>query len=550
MRVRARVIVVVASIVASGASPAAAGGLFLPGSGAISTSRAGAAVASADDGEALSINPAGLAKSHGTTITISAALIRYSMQFTRRGTYDDIPGVAQPYEGTKYQTIENQPKPPLGIGSVQPIPVIAVVTDLGGKVPWLRLAAGIYAPNAYPFRDMTGGYQFENGDPSKPPPAARYDIMKQESQLLFPSLAAAFRLGRSVDLGVRVSAGRAKSKSTVMVWGTPGNVDESIGNDTQFTAEVADDFVPTFGVGIAFRPTRSLEFAAVYNSAAVLHTKGTAVTVKGTDVDQTRVVGPIPDAMSRCETGGTFEAQKACISLQLPQNATVAARYKMFDEDGALSGDLELDVGWENWGKRCDYSYAGIMKDPDCTSPGQFLVNLDSGLYINNSFEQPLEINSVNLGLQDTYSVRLGGSLRGTLYTDHTLILRGGIGYDTQAARDGWFRANLDGASRLTATLGGGYRTERWELNLGGGVIFEGTNTNGGAGPGGADCNPSTTTTFGCVGNGSSHPIEDRQGPDPTNPLLRPEDQFENPVNQGTFKSHYVLLMLGFSTWF
>src|SRR6188474_953580 len=78
-----------------------AGGLFLPGSGAISTSRAGAAVASADDGEALSINPAGLAKSKGLTLTISAAITRYYMKFNRTGGYDtpqsDID--AQGYEG-------------------------------------------------------------------------------------------------------------------------------------------------------------------------------------------------------------------------------------------------------------------------------------------------------------------------------------------------------------------------------------------------------------------------------------------------------------------
>ena len=54
-----------------------AGGLFLPGSGATSTSRAGAAITSADDGEALSVNPAGLAKTKGWTITISTAFIRY-----------------------------------------------------------------------------------------------------------------------------------------------------------------------------------------------------------------------------------------------------------------------------------------------------------------------------------------------------------------------------------------------------------------------------------------------------------------------------------------
>src|SRR5262245_59816041 len=174
-----RALIVSAVLAWAAASPAEAGGLFLPGSGAISTSRAGAAVASAEDGEALSINPAGLAKSSGTTITIAASLIRYSMQFTRRGTYDSVSDDDQAYEGTPYSTVENRPKRPLGIGSVQPIPVIAVVTDLGGRVQGLRLAAGLYAPNAYPFRDMTDGYTF-NEDLSQPPPPSRYDIMKQE----------------------------------------------------------------------------------------------------------------------------------------------------------------------------------------------------------------------------------------------------------------------------------------------------------------------------------------------------------------------------------
>src|SRR5689334_22664175 len=131
-----------------------AGGLFLPGSGAVSTSRAGAAVASASDGEALSINPAGLAKSKGTTITLSAAIINYAMSFERRGTYDAIDTEALPYEGQPFPTVRNDASPPLGIGKYQPIPVIAVVSDLGGAVKGLTLAAGVYAPNSYPFRDM------------------------------------------------------------------------------------------------------------------------------------------------------------------------------------------------------------------------------------------------------------------------------------------------------------------------------------------------------------------------------------------------------------
>jgi long-subunit fatty acid transport protein len=186
---------------------ASAGGLFLPGSGAISTSRAGAAVASTDDGEALSINVAGLSKTKGTTITISAAIISYSMQFSRRGTYDNIATEDPPYEGTAFGTIKNESKPPLGIGSFQPIPVIAIVSDLGGKVKGLHVAAGLYAPNAYPFRDMSNGYVF-NGDFNAPPPPTRYDIVRQEAAVLLPSVAVSYRISPKFDVGARFTAGR------------------------------------------------------------------------------------------------------------------------------------------------------------------------------------------------------------------------------------------------------------------------------------------------------------------------------------------------------
>jgi hypothetical protein len=40
------------------------------------------------------------------------------------------------------------------------------------------------------------------------------------------------------------------------------------------------------------------------------------------------------------------------------------------------------------------------------------------------------------------------------------------------------------------------------------------------------------------------------QGPDPDNPIMPPDQQALNPVNQGDYKSHYVLFMLGVSAWF
>ena len=69
---------------------------------------------------------------------------------------------------------------------------------------------------------------------------------------------------------------------------------------------------------------------------------------------------------------------------------------------------------------------------------------------------------------------------------------------------------------------------------------------NPGANADGSDCNP-TEAVLGCSGNGANRPLEERQGPDPTNPLLTPETQFENPYNQGSITSSYIMFTLGFS---
>lgn len=561
------------------ATSATAGGLFLPGSGAISTSRAGAAVSSVDDGEALSINPAGLAKAeHAWTITVSAAVIRYYMEFSRRGTYDDVLETPpDPYSGQAFPTVENDPKPPTGIGSFQPIPVVAVVANLG-KIGWvskLTVAAGIYAPNGYPFRDMTNGYDFVRDTQTNTiaPPPTRYDVMKQESQALFPSIAAAYRVLPELDVGLRLSAGRVKTKSAVVIQGTPGNVNESIRHDNIFNADVADNFVPTFGLGVTYRPTEFLEFGAVYNYSSTLHLKGDGSSVKGPNVDVNRVIGPMPDEFSRCEEGGDFETQKACITTQLPMNASVAGRYKFLDETGQMKGDIELQLGWENWGKTCDYAdkidaafeiadeveRARVLKGLDsCASPGQILVNLDTALYnVTGEYGEQVKVNYVNYGLKDVYNVRLGGSWHIPLQGDpldpstaKKIIVRGGVGYDTRAAKDHFLRASFDGASRITTTVGGAFETKRWGINAGFGYIYEGSNTNSGAGADGQDCNPTSSDLNACSGTGQPRPIEDRNGPDPTSPLLTPGSQFEAPFNQGKIKSSYVLFMLGFSTWF
>jgi long-subunit fatty acid transport protein len=547
-----RQLVVGGSLVAASTS-VFAGGLFVPGSGVISSSRAGAAVASTDDGEALAINPAGFAKTKGLSITISASLIQYFMSFSRRGTYDPIDLEDRPYEGAAYETVENDPDPPLGIGKWQPLPVLAVSYALPA-VPGLVVAGGLYTPTGYPFRDMTNGYKFQTSATAnydEAPPPTRYDIMEQESALLLPSIAAAYRITPDLDVGARFTAGRVQSKTSVVVWGTPGNVEEDVKKDALFTADVSDKFIPAFGLGATYRIGPSIELGASWSSPVVIKAKGSARSARGPGVDPSRQIGNVPDDEAICEAGGTMTEQRACISLQLPMTATVGGRYKILDDKGDVKADVELDVNWENWGKRCDFDDDHIV-DSDCTSPGQYRVQIDAGLYSNGNYAGKINntegANVVNLGLRDTFGVRLGGSYRHPL-GDDKLVARGGLAYDTAAAKEGWLRANFDGAPRHTVALGGAYETSCWHVSAGFAYVHEGKNTNPGASTDGSFCNP-TESSFGCDGTGSMRPISDRQGPDPTNPLLTPNTQFENPYNQGSIESSYLMFMLGFGQRF
>ncbi|HSD90139.1 MAG TPA: outer membrane protein transport protein [Kofleriaceae bacterium] len=539
------------------AIPAQAGGLFVPGSGAVSSSRAGAAVASVDDGEALSINPAGIAKAKGLQVTVAATLIQYYMSFARRGTYDDpvVAGDMRPYTGQSYGVVENDPKPPLGIGKFQPLPVIAVTSDLGGRVPGLTIGGGLYTPSGYPFRDMSQGYKFQTsatGDFSVAPPPTRYDVMEQDSALLLPSIAAAYRIMPDLDVGVRLTAGNLKSKTTVAVWGTPYNTAEDVKDDALFTADVKDGFIPAAGIGATYRVGPNIELGAVYNSPIVIKAKGTAQSLVGPSVDPSRKIGNVPDSEALCEKGGTMEQQRACISLQLPMTATIGGRYKILDEKNELMADVELDVNWENWGKTCNFDDTHIVNST-CTAPGQYRVQIDAGLYTNGNYtgqkiaDATEGTNVLKLGLQDTFGVRLGGSYH-LPAGDNKIVLRGGLAYDTAAAKTGWLRANFDGASRVTTAVGGAYEVNGWQINAGFGYVYEGTNTNPGANADGTDCNP-TPAMLGCSAAGDRPPGQ-RQGPDPTNPLLTPNTQGENPINQGSITSHYLMFMLGFSKGF
>lgn len=526
----------------SASGTATAGGLFLPGSGAVSTSRAGASVASVDDGEAIGINPAGIAKSTGTQITIGVSAINYSLTFQRNGTYDMLADDNQPYEGMPYGVVTQDAEPPLGIGNYQPIPLIAIVTDFGAKVPGLHAAAGLYAPNAYPFRRMNNvdgkpyfipegdGYTFPaNGSP---PPASRYDIIDQEAMVLLPSVAVAYRILPDLDVGGRFSLGFADLKSTIALWGKLGNLEEWINGDSIFTLNAHDSLVMGWGLGSTYRIGPNIELGASFNGPVNITARGEAHANNGPNTDLNGAPIVIKPSLSvKCEAGGTLESQRGCVQLALPMTAQVGARYKFVDANGKTKGDIELDANWEHWGKTCDFE-----TDPNCHSPSDFRVVVDASASTEAMPDLAVDLRPsvVAHGLRDTFGVRLGGSYN-IPAGDNEVTVRGGVAYDTAAAKEGWERADLDGAARTMLAAGASFKTSRVRLDAGFGAVLEGTRSTS------RNCNP-TTATEGCPG--------ERQGPDPVNPLASTSAQVESPVNQGTYKSHYLLFMLGASTWF
>jgi long-subunit fatty acid transport protein len=540
--------------VVCGGGVASAGGLFLPGAGVVSTSRAGAAVASADDAEAIAVNPAGIAKTKGTKITLGIVAIDYLMSFQRAGTYDPIKEEATSYAGMAYPKMTNDAKPALGIGAFQPVPVIGIVSDLNNAIPHLHVGFGIYAPNAYPFRDMNNvngkpyfvksgnGYTFPTtGDA---PPPTRYDIIEQDAAIILPSLDLAYSVTPDLDIGVRGSVGVAQLKSTVGVMGLL-NEEEYIQQDGIFSVD-ASSVVETGGLGIAYRLGPNIELGANYTLPIMINAKGNAVAANAPGVTLAGApVSVVPADTVRCEAGGTAASLKACADIELPMTAQLGGRWKFLDAKGKQKGDLELDLDWEHWGASCDYT-----KDITCQNPSDYKVTVDAQIVTPASTNAVLlQQTLIQHGLQDTYGIRVGGSWSWDQGADNSVIVRGGIGHDTRAAKPGWERSDLDGAARTMISAGGSYKLPRWQFDAGFGVILEGSRTNN------RNCNPVGSEGCGPAGQQPQDGFQQngqpsREGPDPTVPIIPAGSQIEQPTNQGTYSSYYLLIMLGASTWF
>ena len=508
------------------AARADAGGLFVPGIGPSAVARAGAFIASADDPTALQTNPAGLAQQWGTVVYVGSTFLDYAMSFSRRGNYEVEPGETHPWDGQPYPTVTDTAHPPIGFGSYQALPTIAVSTDLGLHVRGLRFGAGLFVPTSYPTRDMDSSYVFD--DPNTPPPPTRYDVVSQKAAIIMPSIGASYAISDKLMIGGRFTWGIANIDAVTYTWGFPGNFNETTTKDSLFHLKANDYFAPQFGLGVLYRLSDDVTLGAQWTSQMTVHAVGDGTAEVSKNLVPPVTLTPITTAgggMPKCADGGTAMSFKGCIDIALPMNAGVGARYVTRDRDGRPNGDVEANVQWENWGTDAVSNYK---------------VNVDV-----EALGIPLKTSVISHGLQDTWSFRLGGSraLR------EGIMLRAGVAYDTKAAKDWWERADLDGAARWTFAGGGSYKvSDKLKIDAGGGYVYEGTRSMGTIPP----CNP-TSTMLGCDGSGTSTPVNQRTQPDPVQPLADANNtnlHMQSPINSGTITSHYVFFLLAASYQF
>jgi long-subunit fatty acid transport protein len=504
---------------------ASAGGLFVPGYGSQAQPRAGAFVAKADDPSALYYNPAGRARQKGTSLHLGMNFIDFDQTYQRTGNYE-MPeeGDTLPWTGDPYAEVSDNSTPAVGVGGFQGIPLFGVATDLGGRIPLpLVFGVGLIADHGFPEREYQEGYLPD--DPDTAPPPQRYDIIEQDVSAAFPSLAVAYAITDKIAVGGRFSWGFGGSKATQYLWALR-NYTEDARTDGRFSADLKDNFVPAFGLGVHLRPTANIEVGANYNTEKKINFKGDGQAILGPNVglgDMQDFIAPETD-FPLCEGGGTIAALKTCVNFDLPQNATVGARYVFRDPDGRERGDVEFDVQWEDWSGASDI---------------EVIVDGKSGL-------TGLRLNPVQVrhGFKDTYSFRLGGAW-GFDLGDNRLIARAGGAHDTAAAPLTWTRLDVDGMARTTLGLGAGFETGPWRFDLGGGVSLESARTV-------PECNPDVDNK-GCPNPAPENdqtPQDERDFPDPIQPLADTNNQVESPFNAGTYEQGYVLLSLGVTYMF
>lgn len=418
-----------------GASRAAhAGGFEIPDNGTEALGRGGAFVAKADDGTALEYNIAGLARQRGTRITLNGNFLFHGTEFTRAGSYPTDPST--PYGGQPYPTIRDSNR----IGA---LPFVAVTTDFGWFKRW-TFGFGLYTPSSIAQHNYNIGPRAAGATDDPPaevdlpggvraPGPARYDVARTNLLIVYPTLAAAVRLARWIDIGAAFQLVYSRlelSNASVTPLGACGQTGDYAGCDAY--AEIRTTGLTAAALAsVMLHPTRWLDLGGTFRTPININTTGTLHATPPPIFP-----APIPD-------------QQATFRTRMPLWFRVGARYVNRYRDGTERFDIEGNFVYEHWSSET----AAVLRVDNFTTP------IDP----NNPY---VFTAAIRHNYRNTAGARVGGAYNFWLGERTRIIGRLGYYYDSSATRSADTRLDFNTFQKFGFTAGIGVRWTGLTVNV------------------------------------------------------------------------------------
>lgn len=390
-------------IILSGSASSWAGGLELGDTGAEAMGRAGAFAAKADNPAAINYNPAGFAKLTGHQIAISAHVIQHKYALERTGLH-------------------------LPVDTQRPwfvAPTHLMFSTDFGIHKGFTLGLGLYVPAS-----MSRDYPQSIGPASTQPipSSQRYDTVLISGLVLFPSLVAAYRVASWLDIGASFQIWMLSTQSkTVAAVSSACSQAEDPSCDVAVEIKAEDWFSPTGSMGILLRPHAMVELGVMVRFPASAEATGRATLTFGPGVSslQDAMRYPLVDPKN----------PKVTLKMNNPIMIKTGARVIFFQGDREV-GDIELDFVFENWA-------AATRRE----------VQIHA-----TSLNKPMEPTVIDWKMKDTFALKLGGAYELPLQAPVTLVLRGGMSYESATTDISNTNLAIFSASRFGVSLGFGLR--------------------------------------------------------------------------------------------
>jgi long-chain fatty acid transport protein len=403
------------------AGSARAGGFDeLPDQGAQALGRGGAFTAKADDTTAMYWNVAGIARQRGTKLAINSNIHFNKFYFQRAGTYaDNGTDPATPWGGKPYPLVEDK-------NTNFVLPMLTATSDLGLSER-LTFGVGVWGPAAT-------GRTFPVGIGGKPAPS-RYDFVQSNSLVMFPTLGAAYRVTKDIDIGLAGHLVMAEFNELSISYADIGACKSA--EDFRCDAEgslKAKGMSGAGSIGVLARVVPSVQLGAQFRTPASVKAEGTVT--------------------SKLPTGAALPDAPASVTLDLPWMMRAGVRYIGLNNKKAFEQyDVEANATYEAWSS--------------AQGEGPTVVTSD----LTGASKDPTRITSVHRW-KDTISVRVGGAYNiafgekedGT--NDGVMSIRAGAFYDSPTTDNAYTRLDANTLAKVAGTAGIGFKTRSISVNF------------------------------------------------------------------------------------